>query len=210
MSAPSFLSVIAVADNFRPSESDERLVPWTLSSSSSSTASKTTPAAIGLLRPEIVNLLKADNSSREEHGQAPSWTFEYDGLNFDSVGSASLAAHLNTPSQRSAVIRTLCEGWRDSGLFPDIIGPRKWRSELYAVYFDPFGAHLHTGLVGKDNEDTLAGPCSNYAFSMERTTCALFGVVTYGVHMNVYEVQDGKIMIWVPRRAKTKQTHVPC
>lgn len=62
----------------------------------------------------------------------------------------------------------------------------KWRNELYAVY-------------GRNKE---------LLFSMERSACPLFGVVTYGVHMNAYvKTSDGKIKIWTPRRARTKQTY---
>src|SRR5258708_25927716 len=55
---------------------------------------------------------------------------------------------------------------------------------------------------------------------MERSACALFGIVTYGVHMTVYEQKgdadagvggtDGKVpmRVWVPRRAATKPTCV--
>ena len=53
------------------------------------------------------------------------------------------------------------------------------------------------------------------AFSMERAACKLFGVVTYGVHMTVYEQQKGDVRVdangvrvWVPRRAATKPTCV--
>jgi hypothetical protein len=193
----TFLPIIQTVDNFRPSASDERLVPWTLCTSS--------VHAFGLLRPQIHDLLQADNDVRTKIGQPPSWCFHRSGDRLDRV---SFAAHLALPSARSLAMEGLCEGWRDSGLFVDVIGPRKWRAELYAVYANPFRAHVHARPVTTDGtaEDALATGCDNYLFSMERTACALFGVVTFGVHMNVYEVEDGKTMVWVPRRAKTKQT----
>jgi len=84
-------------------------------------------------------------------------------------------------------------------LFGDVCGPNKWIDEMYPVYCDPFGPH----------DDPLDGNCSekNYAFEMERSCCALFGVVTYGVHMTIYQ-EDGfeGVQIWVPTRARTKQT----
>jgi len=98
-------------------------------------------------------------------------------------------------------MKELCERWRDSGLFSDICGPKKWRAELYPVYKDPFGPHEHP----EDDSDS-----SNFAFDLERSACALFGVVTYGVHMTIYQEietkSSRKLMIWVPTRAKTKQT----
>ena len=95
-------------------------------------------------------------------------------------------------------MKELCERWRDTGLFEDAIGPRKWREEMYPVYKNPFWLH--------DNEHADTG---NYAFEMERSACAVFGVVTYGVHMTIYEdsVEEG-LRIWVPTRAKNKQTYV--
>jgi len=64
-------------------------------------------------------------------------------------------------------------------------------------------------------ESVLSSGRSGYAFSMERVACKLFGVVTYGVHMTVYEQRKGDIgvdantvRVWVPRRAATKPTCV--
>ena len=64
-------------------------------------------------------------------------------------------------------------------------------------------------------ESELSSGRDAYAFSMERAACKLFGVVTYGVHMTVYEQQKGDVRadangvrVWVPRRAATKPTCV--
>jgi 8-oxo-dGTP pyrophosphatase MutT (NUDIX family) len=60
-----------------------------------------------------------------------------------------------------------------------------WRGELYPIY----------------------GPGRELLLNMERSATPLFGVVTYGVHMTAF-VQEGQNMkIWVPKRAKTKQTY---
>lgn len=65
---------------------------------------------------------------------------------------------------------------------------RGWRNELYPVH----------------------GPYSNEKpiVSMERAGSALFGINTYGVHMTAYvnTAQEG-MKIWVPRRARNKQTY---
>jgi hypothetical protein len=96
-------------------------------------------------------------------------------------------------------MKELCERWRDTGFFEDIIGPSKWRGEMYPVYRYPFGAH--------DKEQHL-DDSTNYAFEMERSAAALFGIVTYGVHATIYlDTEDG-MKIWVPTRAKIKQTYV--
>lgn len=60
-----------------------------------------------------------------------------------------------------------------------------WRNEKYAVY----------------------GPGGEYLLEVERSAACLFGIVTYGAHMTGY-VQDAEgLKIWVPRRAKNKQTY---
>jgi hypothetical protein len=91
----------------------------------------------------------------------------------------------------------LCIRWRDEGLFSHVIGPSKWREEKYPVYANPFGAH--------DNQGDATG---NWVFEMERSACALFGVVTYGVHMTIYGDGEDGLKIWVPRRSRTKPTFV--
>ncbi|KAF2121404.1 thiamine pyrophosphokinase-related protein-like protein [Lophiotrema nucula] len=62
----------------------------------------------------------------------------------------------------------------------------KWRNELYAVY-------------GRNKE---------LLFNVERSASPLLGVVTYGVHLTAYtKTEDGELKIWIPRRARTKQTY---
>ena len=64
---------------------------------------------------------------------------------------------------------------------------RGWRDELYPV-------------VGHESQN-------KYGISMERVGCALFGLITYGVHMTAYvETADG-LKIWVPQRSRGKQTY---
>lgn len=55
----------------------------------------------------------------------------------------------------------------------------------------------------------MYGPGNELLFSVERSASCLLGVVTYGVHMTAYRRDEGAsygIKIWVPRRARTKQT----
>lgn len=96
----------------------------------------------------------------------------------------------------------MLERWRDGGLWADVIGPAKWRGEMYPVYRNPFGRN-----DAPLDEPEGEGAGHNYAFRMERAACALFGVVTYGVHMSVYLEDPAEgYKVWVPKRAKTKQT----
>lgn len=196
----TFLSLLDLCDNFRPSTSPDPLTPWLVCSPSGR------PSAIGLLRLEVVSHLRAHDAQRTAAGLAPHWVFS----SAPDRPSVSFSSHLSTPSRRSAAIQALCADWRDAGLFGDTIGPRKWRGELYPVYADPFGAHLRAPdlRTGAEEEDEAARGCENYVFAMERAACALFGVVTYGVHMTVYERDERGIRVWVPQRARTKQTCV--
>ncbi|KAL9088896.1 MAG: hypothetical protein Q9165_005953 [Trypethelium subeluteriae] len=105
-----------------------------------------------------------------------------------------------TAAERSAVMASTAAAMRATGAFEVLKG---WRDELYPVY----------------------GAQGELLFSIERAASPLFGVVTYGVHMTVFTksvstsiVDSGgefgskkegreQIKIWVPRRAKTKQTY---
>ncbi|KAF2645294.1 thiamine pyrophosphokinase-related protein-like protein [Massarina eburnea CBS 473.64] len=87
----------------------------------------------------------------------------------------------NAVTRSTALEKTLL-ALRATGHFKVL---NKWRNELYPVY-------------GKGKE---------LLFSVERSASPLFGVVTYGVHMTAYVRKDGELKIWIPRRARTKQTY---
>lgn len=89
----------------------------------------------------------------------------------------------STIAERSKAVETTLLAMRATGHFKVL---DKWRSELYAVY-------------GKNRE---------LLFNVERSATPLLGVVTYGVHLNAYtRTPDGELKIWIPRRARTKQTY---
>lgn len=188
----SFLQILSACDNYRVrSPGDEKVIPWLLFPT-------ITSPAIGLLRPEIVAQLRKEATSTS----SPSWEF-----GTDTQGDyewVSFARGIDSSAARSKIMKELCERWRDTGLWPDEIGPRKWRAELYAVYRNPFGQRDYPKDGAETQRDDL-----NYAFEMERAASGLFGIVTYGIHMTIYEQipeEDGSYKIWVPRRAATKQT----
>jgi hypothetical protein len=180
----SYLDLVNICDNVHlknpiPSSSpydSEKLIPLHLSEDFAS-------PAIGLLRPTIVEKLRSENvRSREKRVSFRSW--------------------LDSHVKRTDAMKELCERWRDTELFPDVCGPKKWRSEMYPVYRNPFGVRDHPST--SDNAEL------NFAFEMERSACALFGIVTYGVHMSMYQERevDGarRLYLWVPTRARTKST----
>ncbi|KAJ3520121.1 hypothetical protein NMY22_g12887 [Coprinellus aureogranulatus] len=216
MPSLSFLQIVDLCDNveLRRDAPDvlydakyaetEQLVPFTLTDALDS-------PIVGLLRPEIVKQLAFENDRSKEMKRDQVWKLrlnkdEHRALaNGRSIGPCiSFNNWVDSPEKRNLVLKELCERWRDTELFPDVCGPKKWRNEMYAIYADPFGPHDHPD----HNKD---GKPLNYAFEMERSACALFGVITYGVHMTIYEedVDDkGKktLRIWVPTRALTKPT----
>lgn len=101
----------------------------------------------------------------------------------DDVDRTLTLTEGNDASSRSAAVATTLEALRKTGHFKVL---DKWRNELYPVY-------------GKGKE---------LLFDVERSASPLFGVVTYGVHLTAYvKGADGQLKIWIPRRARTKQTY---
>jgi hypothetical protein len=91
------------------------------------------------------------------------------------------APWVDTPQKRTEEVKQLMDTWRAEKTFGVLGG---WRNELYPVY-------------------DVAG----IAFTMERAATPLFGVSTFGVHLNAYVTEaDGTIKMWVAKRAPTKQT----
>lgn len=221
----SLINVLNICDNFRPHLSPEHLVPFLLS--------QDTRPALGLLRPPVVAALRADNAWLIANGHPLTWDIP------DPAPADTHAPHnesdspspppyiafapplaRGTPAARSLALAETLERWRavangvgdmsePANAFDGVIGGSRWRAEWYDVYASPGGA-LRTD--GRDPRTVLEGT-SGYVFSMERSACALFGVVTYGVHMTVYErdeegAGEGGVRVWVPRRALTKPTCV--
>lgn len=92
---------------------------------------------------------------------------------------------LPTEEERSKAIAATCSYLRENKAFEVLEG---WRDELYPIY----------------------GPGNQLIYSMERAATALFGVTTYGVHMTAYVKAEGVshgMKLWIPRRAKNKQTY---
>lgn len=198
----SFLDLVNQCNNFHlpanhgsddPTAFTHRdyVVPWSLSQSPDS-------PVIGLLKPETIDALR----------QEPEGTFVIpDRATPGSRYRVSFHPSIDSPSKRTDIMKKLCERWRDSGtIFQNVIGPKKWRNELYPVYRNPFGVHLPHDPDARKNDSDIG----NCLFEMERSACSLFGVPTYGVHMTIYqEDADGNnVRIWTPTRSRTKQTCV--
>ncbi|KAI8967446.1 NUDIX hydrolase domain-like protein [Mycotypha africana] len=103
-------------------------------------------------------------------------------INKDSI---TFASWVTTAELRTTVMKQLMDTWRANKTFKVLAG---WRNELYPVYGD------------SEQE-------GNIAFVMERAATPLFGISTFGVHINAFtRDENGHILMWVARRAKTKQT----
>lgn len=87
-----------------------------------------------------------------------------------------------TLEDRNKVLAQYLQGLREKKAFQVLSG---WRNELYPIY----------------------GPNRELILSMERSASALFGIITYGVHMTAYVETDDGMKLWTPRRAETKQTY---
>lgn len=88
-----------------------------------------------------------------------------------------------TEAERSHVVMRTVVAMRETKHFQVL---QKWRNELYPVY-------------GRNRE---------LLFNVERCASPLLGVVTYGVHMTAFvRLKDGSMKIWIPRRARNKQTY---
>lgn len=95
----------------------------------------------------------------------------------DSTKNTSDEVYLH----QSTVIAETLQLAREKQVFAVLNG---WRNELYPI-----------------------DRSSETPTSIERAGSTLFGIVSYGVHMTAYVKLDNGIKIWVPRRAKNKQTY---
>ena len=176
----TLLPLIDLVDNFRIETAEETITPLFLTKPAITGGEKQYP--VGLLKPCIVDLLRADTNN--------AWIFDDKPKPY-----VVFPTSLDTPSKRSSSLDTLIKLWIAQGLFAEQTGGRMWRDELYIVYKDPFGPFTE----------------ANRAFAIERSAAALFGVVTYGVHMCMgvnFGSGNEECRLWIPTRAATKQTYV--
>jgi hypothetical protein len=187
----TLLPIIIACDNFRVGNNPEALVPFYIH-----VPPKQGDAIIGLLRPSILEQLEQYNQDLISRGVGPIWDIVAHSHATGGAGSSiselksrmvGFVSSLSTATLRSTAMETMFRKWFDTGEpFGDLIAGKMWRNELYPIYYQPFVPSM-----------------DNLAFSMERAATPLFGVVTYGVHLTVY---TSDYRIWIPRRAKTKQT----
>ena len=233
----SLISVLNVCDNFRPHLSPEPLVPFLLTPKSRPPLGLLRPPVVAAFCAD--NAWRSANG-RPLAWDIPATGANSDVTTNDAASPPYIAfapvLASGSPAARTHALAETLERWRanankgdgdgtGAGAFAEVIGSSRWRSEWYDVYIAPGGALRTDGrdpltltLVEVPISDSASEPESSaygaYVFSMERSACALFGVVTYGVHMTVYEQKGGNldgeipVRVWVPRRAATKPTCV--
>ncbi|KAF6226628.1 hypothetical protein HO173_012458 [Letharia columbiana] len=110
--------------------------------------------------------------------------WDHDAWQIDDEKKCITPAPKRYTHTQETVIRETLEVAKTRDIFQILRG---WRNELYPVH----------------------GPYSSRKpmVSMERAGSALFGINTYGVHMTAYVNTPQGMKIWVPRRARNKQTY---
>ncbi|KAI9591990.1 NUDIX hydrolase domain-like protein [Syncephalis fuscata] len=95
----------------------------------------------------------------------------------------------NSMETRSKVVAELMDTWRKNDRFPAL--------QLYAAY---------------KTERSAVGDSSSTAFVVERSGAVLFGILTFGVHLNLYTKckETGRIHMWIAQRSSTKPTWPGC
>lgn len=148
----SLLPIVEAIDNFHPGSLANQYVPFYLSSLDTSPS-----GIIGQIAPEVMKGILALPSKFE--------TFSLSLAESTSiVTGVFFHPSLDTPDARSKALTEVCLYWREADLFANAIGGRQWRNELYTIYSHPF---KNIGVNG------------DLAFSLERSACELFGLVTY-------------------------------
>lgn len=90
----------------------------------------------------------------------------------------------NSTEQLSKLLNVIASFWRENNVFAVLQG---WRDEQYTIY----------------------GTEGSILFTLERAACGLFGLATYGAHLNAYipATSEEPLKMWCPRRAMTKATY---
>jgi len=123
----------------------------------------------------------------------PVWT-----LDDDAVPRTLTLEAGSTEAERSAVMAETTAAMQETSHFRVLDG---WRNELYPVY--------GTRSAEETSVPRYKGQHKEVLLSVERAASALFGIVTYGVHLTAYtrDVETSALKFWIPRRAANKQTY---
>lgn len=100
----------------------------------------------------------------------------------------TIAGEYDTLEKRNKLFETIGHKWKQFDVFETDL-KHGWRDELYTIY----------------------NPSRTPYLQVERAFSVLMGVATYGVHVNGFvsagNSSDGKIKLWIPKRAANKPTY---
>jgi hypothetical protein len=154
--------------------------------------------ALGILRPVIVAALRADNAWRIAHGLPLAWdilTSADTSENIPPYITFAPALANGTPAARTQALAETLERWRaaangeSADIFSCVIGGTRWRAEWFDVFLAPGGA-LHVDGCDPLSVLEMSHDESGYVFSMERSACALFGVVRGNLGVKIGEISS--------------------
>lgn len=111
--------------------------------------------------------------------QAIQWP---DHWTLDNESKTITLAAGSSMDDRSKAFESTMLAEREKGTFKLLKG---WGNERYPIY----------------------GPDGSVVLSVERATSALFGIVTYGVHLTAYRNTPDGLKVWVSRRSRSKLTY---
>ena len=104
-------------------------------------------------------------------------------FSFDDQNKCLVLKDEGDYESRSRIFQDILNDMKDQALFSPLKG---WRNECYNVY-------------ERFNSEKL--------FRIERAAVGIFGVLSFGCHINGFvKDKDGSYRIWLARRSKTKQT----
>ncbi|KAK7102106.1 hypothetical protein V1264_020378 [Littorina saxatilis] len=135
-------------------------------------------AQVGFIRPAIVQKFKQYTDVFDVVDKGAS------GGDASRPAGVHLSQSLTTPNQRTEAVNGVLEKMRDQN---DLVALRGWYNEKYKV------------AKSFSSEDLML---------VERAAAPLFGIVTYGTHINGYTYNDsGELLMWIAVREKTKATY---
>ncbi|ORY02116.1 hypothetical protein K493DRAFT_312188 [Basidiobolus meristosporus CBS 931.73] len=105
--------------------------------------------------------------------------------NEEGQAYVTFSASVTDSNNRTKILKTLTEAWREAAEFNTLAG---WRGELFAIHGDP-------------NDPR------GFFFELERSASPIFGIGTYGSHLNGLVRTENKLpKVWIGQRAASKQT----
>ncbi|KXS21909.1 hypothetical protein M427DRAFT_51270 [Gonapodya prolifera JEL478] len=160
----SLLLIVQACNNYVPSPDE---VPFFVASHRVGTCTPDVAKAIADYSSSLPNSLSSPAPFIIEHHPAP--------------GAIRLAPHLDSVQARSDALHAMVLHWRGQRSFPCLAG---WREERYPVYA-PRRTKLEVSASPHSHSDSEPKQYPlNLLLTVERSAAGLFGLRTYGAHLN--------------------------